>query len=459
MLADNGSRTYAWNTTGVEPGTYYLGGYMFDGNKTFTYAHAAQTITIQAPGVPSFTITGPTSGTFAAGTAVPVQWTASNAAAGSTISFCYDTDAAWNGNEKWIVVDQPATGGNGSYNWDTTGIAAGTYYVGGYLYSSGKPYFFHLNQSISVVGAAVGFESHLIIPAEVTQSNSKKIYVEYSNQGSVPITAPLLMIGPGSPNTNELFTLNSSLENATSSRGYSSYAQVLASGQTAGLLNPDESVTVPVYFYDATDPVSNLTFGLLSYNRDNTSAVGWSSLQTSMQPAGMSTTAWNALFAAFTAQAGTTWGDYVRLLDTNASYLGQLGENVTDAAQLWQFALAQADGLTPTPQLSSVTDLAVATPALSLDFSRFYNEPISSRDTSGPLGYGWRHCWQYSLVQSSDGTINVTMPSGAVRAFVPTGGGSTYSASNPGDHATVQAIYVSGVLVELPPGRAQRTTA
>ena len=229
------------------------------------------------------------------------------------------------------------------------------------------------------------------------------------------------MIGPSTANANELFTLNSSLANSTSPQGYSSYAQVLASGQIAGLLSPGESVTVPVYFYDASDPASSLTFGLLSYNRGNTSAVGWSSLQAGMQPAGMSTTAWNALFTAFTAQAGTTWGDYVRLLDNNASYLGQLGENVTDAGQLWQFALAQADGLTPTPQLSSVTDLALATPALSLDFSRIYNEPISSRDNSGPLGYGWRDCWQYSLVQSSDGTIDVTMPSGAVRAFVPTG--------------------------------------
>ena len=134
------------------------------------------------------------------------------------------------------------------------------------------------------------------------------------------------------------------------------------------------------------------------------------------------------------------------MLDNEAAYLGQVGENVTDAGQLWQFALEQADGLTPTPQLSSVTDLALATPALSLDFSRTYNEPISSRDSSGPLGYGWRDSWQYSLVQSSDGTINVTMPSGAVRAFVPTGVSSTYSASDPGDYATLQAIYSSGTL-------------
>ena len=101
---------------------------------------------------------------------------------------------------------------------------------------------------------------------------------------------------------------------------------------------------MPVYFYDASDPASSLTFGLLSYNRGNTSAVGWSSLQAGMQPAGMSTTAWNALFTAFMAQAGTTWGDYVRLLDNNASYLRQLGENVTDAAQLWQFALRRPTG-------------------------------------------------------------------------------------------------------------------
>ena len=63
------------------------------------------------------------------------------------MALCYDTDAVWNGNEKWITF-QAAT--NGSYNWDTTGMAPGTYYIGGYLYSGSKPYYYHLTQSITI---------------------------------------------------------------------------------------------------------------------------------------------------------------------------------------------------------------------------------------------------------------------------------------------------------------------
>ena len=188
VAAANGNGTYSWDTTGVAPGTYYIAGYLYSGGKA-TYSHLTQSITIQAT-TPTFTLTSPASGTFAAGVSVPIQWTAGNVGTGSTISLCYDTDTAWNGNENWIDVRPAAANGNGSYNWDTTGMAPGTYYIGGYLYSGGKPYYFHSNQPFSVVGAAVGFESHLIIPAAVTQSNSRTISVEYSNQGTTPITAP-----------------------------------------------------------------------------------------------------------------------------------------------------------------------------------------------------------------------------------------------------------------------------
>ena len=34
----------------------------------------------------------------------------------------------------WIEFSQAAANGNGTYNWNTTGVAPGTYYIGGYLY-------------------------------------------------------------------------------------------------------------------------------------------------------------------------------------------------------------------------------------------------------------------------------------------------------------------------------------
>jgi hypothetical protein len=107
---------------------------------------------------PTFILTAPTSGTYAAGQSVSIQWTAGNVPAGSLISLCYDKDTTlWNDNEKWIEIDKvAATNGNGSYSWGTTGVAAGTYYIGGYLYSGGIAYNSHLTQSITIAYPPVG---------------------------------------------------------------------------------------------------------------------------------------------------------------------------------------------------------------------------------------------------------------------------------------------------------------
>ncbi|MBN2581092.1 MAG: trypsin-like serine protease, partial [Pirellulales bacterium] len=86
----------------------------------------------------TFTLTGPTSGTYTAGQNVTVTWTATNVPAGSVISLCLDQDLQWmNGNERWIEIDKvAAVNGNGSYTFDPAGIASGTYYVSGYLYNN-----------------------------------------------------------------------------------------------------------------------------------------------------------------------------------------------------------------------------------------------------------------------------------------------------------------------------------
>ena len=157
VTAANGGGSYSWNTTGVTPGTYYVAGYLWsDGRPAFS--HLNQPITIQAttpPSPPTFVLSAPTSGNFTAGQTVPIRWTASNVGVGGKISLCYDRDQIWwNGNETWIEIDQvTAANGAGVYNWNTTGIRSGTYYVAGYLWSNGSPTFSHLSRSISVAGS------------------------------------------------------------------------------------------------------------------------------------------------------------------------------------------------------------------------------------------------------------------------------------------------------------------
>jgi hypothetical protein len=151
QAAANGNGSYNWNTTGVAPGTYYIGGYLWSGGKP-TYSHLTQSITIQAAAAPTFNLTGPASGAFTVGQTVPIQWTAGNVGAGSTICLCYDTGTSF-GNVIWIEFNQAAANGAGTYNWNTTGVAPGTYYIGGYLWSGGKPTYSHLTQSITITAA------------------------------------------------------------------------------------------------------------------------------------------------------------------------------------------------------------------------------------------------------------------------------------------------------------------
>ena len=170
VKAADGQQTYNWNTSLVTPGTYFVAGYMWDPAGHATFSHMLQPITITAP--LNFALTGPTSGTYEAGTAVSIQWTAHSVTAGSKISLCYDEDASWSGNnEHWIEIDGvPAADGSGSYTWNTTNVTPGTYYVAGYLWNGASTFTFsHLTQSITITAAAaLTVESSLVKPQVVS---------------------------------------------------------------------------------------------------------------------------------------------------------------------------------------------------------------------------------------------------------------------------------------------------
>ena len=110
---------------------------MFDSAKKsgrFFYLDAAITIA-------NFALSGPSMGTFAAGQSVTIQWAAANVnTTGPTkITLGYDPDAtAFDANQSWIEIDGvTAANGAGSYIWNTAGLAAGTYYLSGYMYDFG----------------------------------------------------------------------------------------------------------------------------------------------------------------------------------------------------------------------------------------------------------------------------------------------------------------------------------
>ena len=110
-------------------------------------------------------------------------------------------------------------------------------------------------------------QTNLILPGTMGRHVASTFYVEYSNTGNVAMPAPVLLLEatpPTDPTTLPdlpLFTLNPALQTSgywTSAipEGYSNTVQILACGKVPGVLEPGESVTVPVYYAGMQEPWS-----------------------------------------------------------------------------------------------------------------------------------------------------------------------------------------------------------
>jgi RHS repeat-associated protein len=309
-----------------------------------------------------------------------------------------------------------------------------------------------LDNTFSMVLGQPHLETNLIVPGTLGRHATATLYIEYANTGDAPMAAPLLVLASANEADKPILTLDSSnlIQNLWTSaipEGCSTSIQILASGKTPGVLQPGESVRVPVYYSGLLLPWtwnSTVPFNLGVLTADDTTPVDWSTLKDSMKPSSMTTDAWNALFAGFTTDVGSTWGDYIKMLDDNAIYLGQLGESVNDISQLLSFEFLQADGIGPVQTLAGAVDAAVDAPGMPIVFSRFFDNSVSEKYDLGRLGYGWDDNWNYFLSVRSDGTVDIMGPGGSMRIFQPDGRYSGRYFSQAGDYGTLSPINGGG---------------
>jgi hypothetical protein len=154
------------------------------GNASTASNNTGNSVSFVLANQPTFRLTAPTSGTFSAGQTVLIAWSGANVVPGTNISLCYDTDTAFNHNEHWIEVEaQPAANGYGTYTWNTTGVAPGTYHIAGYLYA-GKAYYSSLPQTITILGPAPP-TFRLTSPTSGTVTAGQTVTVAWS-AGNVP---------------------------------------------------------------------------------------------------------------------------------------------------------------------------------------------------------------------------------------------------------------------------------
>jgi YD repeat-containing protein len=138
---------------------------------------------------------------------------------------------------------------------------------------------------------------------------------------------------------------------------------------------------------------------------------------------------------------GTTSGGFVRLLNSQASYLSGIGQNVTDVSRLWSFLIAQSANYWPVRALGAAVDGSLPTPGnLSLSLSRAFNASIPGRFQAGPFGLGWHTSWQQRLEIAADGTVTRVTGGGGRFTYQPDRRSTTRHFSATGDQDVLTAI-------------------
>lgn len=326
--------------------------------------------------------------------------------------------------------------------FNLSGVAVGDYSVRVKLPNGGPsatlPGAFHV-----LAAGQANLETHLILPAALGRHGLATIFVEYANTGNVAMPAPILTLQSADLDDSDkpLLTLNQTklaqgFWTTALPNGFSHSVQIYASGAVPGVLQPGERFRVPVYYaglqqtngtWDFTD--TNVEFQVRVHLAGSNDQIDWNGLKDGLRPDFISSDAWDAVFPNLVAQIGPTFGDYVSKLSASASYLGQLGQNVTSVTELFSFLLQQAVGFSPADALFSATDADLMAPGLDLTLSRSFGGDLLERYKTGLFGRGWTTPWDVSLEVRGDGTVVLHESADAARIYQPDGrfGGAYFS--------------------------------
>ena len=214
-------------------------------------------------------------------------------------------------------------------------------------------------------GGRVPFPRQPGVPSTLGYHIASTLYLQYSNTGDLAMPAPILEVtifqthANGTTDQKALLTLDSSLAtqglwtrqpcppaSATRSRSWP------AARRRACWSRANRSrcrSTMPAGNSPGTSAYPDFDPEVGIEDTTDTTPIPWSTLQANFQPPNISTAAWNAMFPNLEAQVGNTWGGFVQRMDNDASYLGHLGENVTDLSQFWSFEVQQANGFSRGP--------------------------------------------------------------------------------------------------------------
>jgi RHS repeat-associated protein len=291
-------------------------------------------------------------------------------------------------------------------------------------------------------------ETRLILPSVFGRHQVATIYVEYANTGTAAMPAPLLVLKSNDPDDSDRPLLT--LDRSRVLQGYWSAvavlapeAFILASGAQPGVLNPGERIQVPVYFLGLPQPWDSsdnaVEMEIRYWLADDPSPIDWAARKEALRPPTLDAATWDVVYANLTTELATT-GDYIRMLNDNAQYLGRLGQRVVDVNNLWNFEVQQAYGYSAIAVLESAVDSSVPAPGLALDFARHFSSNLRARNSTGWFGHGWYTPWQAALVVESGGDlVKLLGEAGSARLFTrDTRNGGYFSGA--GDSSALSAV-------------------
>ena len=151
------------------------------------------------------------------------------------------------------------------------------------------------------------------VPNPIGANGASTLYVDYSNTGTAPMPAPLLVL-TATQNGLEVRWMTSEPGAPDFGREHlGGSGRVLSVGRDPGqrchpgVLEPGESEQVPVYYVGWNDlaslaaglslwsPGTPVTFSLTTLTADTTTAANWSSLLASAEPPNVSSAAWSTI--------------------------------------------------------------------------------------------------------------------------------------------------------------------
>jgi RHS repeat-associated protein len=272
------------------------------------------------------------------------------------------------------------------------------------------------NALTSIQGGTGILHTEIIVPNPVGYHQPTTLYVQYTNTGTAPMAPPLLVLTATQKGQEGAFlSLDPTLAGLgytsdNTPAGFSQAVQFVANGSVPGILEPGETETVPIYDggwlhsqWDFSRPPIIFSVGQL--DTTNSTTIDWSSMEASMRPGTINTTAWNAIFPVLTANLGSTWGQYLQTLDNDAYYLASLGESTDNLNDLLAFEIEKANAGYIGHTLVSVSPDALPAPGLPLTFQQSFQGSISGRYTKGILGLGWTTTWDIAATTMTNGDV------------------------------------------------------